>query len=754
MADDEAFAKAVEDGLKLAKRVYAGKDQRFAPPVPAPRPAAGMERSPESPFLPAAPMVYAVIADPAIVDNPDIPSYQPHVHGRCDPPALIPLHMTDIGVEVDCILDSAFVAVRGRWRVHCVMRTRSCDCRLVVPMGEQDSVLGVEVEVDGRSYTTQVIELEDHNIENTAKSEGGGFLKPQLLSLTIPQVNGGSDISIRVRWSQKLIYKDDQFFVTIPFNFPEYVTPLAKIVTKKEKIQLNVNSGTGKEVVLQKSSRPLKERSREVGKLNFLYEALVEGWSNQDLEFSFSVSSNDLFGGILLKSPTAYDGDRRDIFSLYLFPGSNQKRKAFKNEVVFVVDISGSMQGKPIENVKSALTTSILELRPGDYFDIIAFNDELHSFSSCLEPATEVVVENAIQWMNKNFVAEGGTDIMHPLNEAIGLLSSAQNSIPQIFLITDGAVEDERNICHTIRTHLANKGHMSPRISTFGIGSYCNHYFLKMLASIGRGQYDAAYGADLIEKHMARWFHRALSTMLANITIDIFNDLDEVEVYPTHIPDLMRCPLIISGRCRGKFPETLKAKGILADMSDIIIDLKVQHTKDFPLEKAFSKQHIDLLTAQAWFSESKLLQEKVTKLSIQSSIPSEYTCMVFLQTDTGKQEAIKQVKKKDSRKHANPKENLSVLVRRTAIGFGDIIATTENHPTGFGGLKEPETFDVYNKAVGCCNGIAYCCCCPCFIKTCSKVNDQLVIVMTQLCTALSCLACSECCTELCCDGSE
>ncbi|XP_065019194.1 uncharacterized protein LOC135645063 isoform X2 [Musa acuminata AAA Group] len=585
MADDEAFAKAVEDGLKLAKRVYAGKDQRFAPPVPAPRPAAGMERSPESPFLPAAPMVYAVIADPAIVDNPDIPSYQPHVHGRCDPPALIPLHMTDIGVEVDCILDSAFVAVRGRWRVHCVMRTRSCDCRLVVPMGEQDSVLGVEVEVDGRSYTTQVIELEDHNIENTAKSEGGGFLKPQLLSLTIPQVNGGSDISIRVRWSQKLIYKDDQFFVTIPFNFPEYVTPLAKIVTKKEKIQLNVNSGTGKEVVLQKSSRPLKERSREVGKLNFLYEALVEGWSNQDLEFSFSVSSNDLFGGILLKSPTAYDGDRRDIFSLYLFPGSNQKRKAFKNEVVFVVDISGSMQGKPIENVKSALTTSILELRPGDYFDIIAFNDELHSFSSCLEPATEVVVENAIQWMNKNFVAEGGTDIMHPLNEAIGLLSSAQNSIPQIFLITDGAVEDERNICHTIRTHLANKGHMSPRISTFGIGSYCNHYFLKMLASIGRGQYDAAYGADLIEKHMARWFHRALSTMLANITIDIFNDLDEVEVYPTHIPDLMRCPLIISGRCRGKFPETLKAKGILADMSDIIIDLKVQHTKDFPLEK-------------------------------------------------------------------------------------------------------------------------------------------------------------------------
>ncbi|XP_040863141.1 uncharacterized protein [Glycine max] len=44
-------------------------------------------------FLPSAPMVYAVISDPGIVDNPDIPSYQPHVYGRCDPPALIPLQM-------------------------------------------------------------------------------------------------------------------------------------------------------------------------------------------------------------------------------------------------------------------------------------------------------------------------------------------------------------------------------------------------------------------------------------------------------------------------------------------------------------------------------------------------------------------------------------------------------------------------------------------------------------------------------------
>lgn len=123
--------KAVDDGLKLAKRVYGGK----APP----RPVAHMVKSPaaETEGLPTAVMVYAVIYDPAMVDNPDIPTYQPHVHGRRDPPALIPLQMNGVELEVDCYLDTAIVRVCGSWRLHCVMGSKSCDCLVAIPMGEQ-----------------------------------------------------------------------------------------------------------------------------------------------------------------------------------------------------------------------------------------------------------------------------------------------------------------------------------------------------------------------------------------------------------------------------------------------------------------------------------------------------------------------------------------------------------------------------------------------------------------------------------------
>jgi len=75
------------------------------------------------------------------------------------------------------------------------------------------------------------------------------------------------------------------------------------------------------------------------------------------------------------------------------------------------------MQGKPLESVKNAMSTTLSDLMQGDYFNIITFNDELHSFSSRLEQVNERTIGNAIEWMNLNFVAQGGTDIMHPLSE-------------------------------------------------------------------------------------------------------------------------------------------------------------------------------------------------------------------------------------------------------------------------------------------------------------------------------------------------
>lgn len=72
------------------------------------------------------------------------------------------------------------------------------------------------------------------------------------------QIDGGSNLTIKVRWSQKLLYQDGQYTLTIPYSFPEFVTPAGKKMAKKERIKINVNAGPGTEILCKTISHPLK----------------------------------------------------------------------------------------------------------------------------------------------------------------------------------------------------------------------------------------------------------------------------------------------------------------------------------------------------------------------------------------------------------------------------------------------------------------------------------------------------------------
>ncbi|KAI4355416.1 hypothetical protein L6164_004192 [Bauhinia variegata] len=744
----EQFSSCVEFGLQLSKRIYYGKGA-----VPAPAEEQEMSRSPER-YLPTAPMCYAVIREPELVDNPDIRSYQPYVHGGCEPPALIPLQMHGVSVDVDCCLDTAFITVGGTWRVHCVRTSAVCDCRIAVPMGEQGSLLGVEVDHTGRSYQTELITLEDEkHKEKAAKSKDGYFLKSQIYTVKIPQVNGGSFLSIKIRWSQKLFSHDSQLSLRLPFSFPAYVNPVAagQKISKKEMIYLKLNSGITAEVLCKSTSHPLKELTRQEGKLSFSYEAEVPVWSSTDFSFSYTVSSSDIFGAVLLQSPFLGDFDQREMFCMHLYPENGQNRKVFRRDVVFILDISASMRGSPLENAKNALLASLSQLNVHDTFNIIAFNEEEYLFSSSMEVATERAILNATQWVDANFIAKGGTNILLPLTQAMKLFQKTTDSVPLIFLITDGAVENEREICNFVKSYVTQSV-CTPRLCTFGIGLYCNHYFLQMLAQIGRGHFDAAHDLDSIDFRIQRLFRSASSVIVANISVEGLESLDSLELFPIHIPDLsLGSPLIISGRYDGTFPDSVKVSGTLAEMSSFVIELKVQRAKDMQLSNVLAKRHIDMITARAWLLESKELEEKVSKMSIQNKLPSEYACPVLVKTDKGNKAPepflIQKAYNKLSLQNMEP-DSQKIFLGGLGVGFGNLKATAENLPPAVKEAK-PSAGILEKAASNCCSRMANHCCGMYLIQACSFVNEQCTIVCTQLCTALACFELAKCCFELC-----
>ncbi|KAL2539043.1 inter-alpha-trypsin inhibitor heavy chain-related [Abeliophyllum distichum] len=649
------FSKSVELGLKLSKRIYYGKDATVSGP---PRPVVAERKSEATEsYLPTAVMVYAEITEPTVVDNPYIPSYQPYVHGRCDPPALIPLHMHGVRMEVDCYLDTAFVTVTGAWRVHCVSASESCDCRIAVPMGEEGSVLGIEVETPSKSYCTQVISLEDAKyVEKLANAKDGFLIKGQLYTLKIPQVDGGSILSIKISWSQKLLYQDGQCCLNVPFTFPSYVVPIGKKVSEKEQILLNVNFGTGTEVFCKSSSHPLKEIRRLAGKVGFSYEREVLTWSMTDFNFSYTVSSSDICGGVLLQSPSLHDYDQREMFCFYLYPGNSIYKKIFKKEM------------------RVAQTFQLPWIRQSEW---------------CLKLVLY---------------------------------------FPIIFLITDGTVEDEKDICHAMKSHLMKEGLTNPRICTFGIGSYCNHYFLKMLAEIGRGYYDAAFDIESINLRVERFINNASSVILADITIDALEHLDSLELFSLPSSRLVSC-------------------GTLADLSNLVINAKVQKAKDVPIDKVFARRQIDSLTARAWLSGSKQLEEKAAKMSIHTAVRSEYTNMILIETDKRKQQSKSNAVEENM---ADCEGQKIIGLRNVGIGFGNFEATAKNLPPE---KAEPKLYEtstmLFKSASNVGSRLADCCCCMCFIQFCNRLNDQCAIALTQLCTALACLECLNVCCDIC-----
>lgn len=119
------------------------------------------------------------------------------------------------------------------------------------------------------------------------------------------------------------------------------------------------------------------------------------------------------------------------------------------------------MAGSAIQQAGRGLMQALNLLQPGDMFAICAFNDKEEWFrEDTLHVASYANVQEAVVWVS-NVQACGLTDILSPYKRASSLLSRTYSSsttdngkiypnemlesLPFIFLLTDGAVNNEVN---------------------------------------------------------------------------------------------------------------------------------------------------------------------------------------------------------------------------------------------------------------------------------------------------------------------
>ncbi len=262
-----------------------------------------------------------------------------------------------------------------------------------------------------------------------------------------------------------------------------------------------------------------------------------------DFRLFYDVGPGKL-GARLISFRPERDGDRDGYFLLLVSPDIKAaSAKPVPKTVVFVLDRSGSMSGKKLEQAKAALKFVLENLRPGDLFNIIAYDSDVEAFRPELQRYEEASRRAALGFV-EGLYAGGSTNIHAALTAALRQLQDPSRPNYVLFL-TDGlpttGVTNEMKICESARE--ANR--VRARIFPFGVGFDVNARLLERLARDSHGQGEYVRPNEDIEDRVSRLYRRIEAPVLTDVKIEVTVDEHRPEsgpvvnrVYPKGALDL------------------------------------------------------------------------------------------------------------------------------------------------------------------------------------------------------------------------
>jgi Ca-activated chloride channel family protein len=233
------------------------------------------------------------------------------------------------------------------------------------------------------------------------------------------------------------------------------------------------------------------------------------------------------------------NGPGADVLLMVMPPESGEAAPRLTREVVFVIDVSGSMGGTSIRQARAALLLALERLAPGDRFNVIRFNDGHRALFPASVPADPAKLERARAWV-KGLEAGGGTDMLPALRRALAG-DDGRADVRQVVFITDGSIANEVELFRVLHTDLGRS-----RLFPVGIGSAPNGYFLERAARFGRGTSTFIATPPEVQTKMRELFARLENPVLADVEV-LWGD--EVEMWPERVPDLyLGEPVVVTAR--------------------------------------------------------------------------------------------------------------------------------------------------------------------------------------------------------------
>ena len=201
-------------------------------------------------------------------------------------------------------------------------------------------------------------------------------------------------------------------------------------------------------------------------------------------------------------------------------------------QVAFILDRSGSMMGEKLEVAKQAVIHALGQLRPGDRFAMVAFDDTVERIAALTEATPEAIV--AARAAIEKVESGRSTNISDAWIEGCQLVAPGAGSgaVVRALLLTDGQATAGLKRASELAPHVAALRDAGVATSCFGLGLDFDEEYLSTLARAGSGNFYFIREATLIPDFIAQELGESLSIVSRRPSLHVEVDAD-VSVKPS-----------------------------------------------------------------------------------------------------------------------------------------------------------------------------------------------------------------------------
>jgi Ca-activated chloride channel family protein len=400
------------------------------------------------------------------------------------------------------------------------------------PMPEGYAVCGFSIKAGDRVIEGEIEEYEkafERYDDALAEGDGAYLLdeeRPNIFTLSAGNINPGTSVTVTLKMVAMLECRGG----TVRFMLPTTISPRYIPAGFDDGDDIPAENRVNPPVALDVPygmSINLKIHDRDsVESIESPSHAIITNIGQDPISIAFSEDQVRMDRDFILnikRSGAAHD--RGYLFSreddefiqvdLDFELRSSERVQNSGDEIIFLLDCSGSMMGDSIERAKRAIEVLIRGLEQEKFFNIYRFGSTFEKLFPAPVAGSEENISKALDYIKKTDADLGGTEILSPMSDIYEAENAYTEGERNIVLITDGQVGNEAEIIGLSRRHA------DTRVFTVGIGYGPNEYFLREMARATGGSSELIAPGERIESKIVGLYERLVSESVRDIKVQL-----------------------------------------------------------------------------------------------------------------------------------------------------------------------------------------------------------------------------------------